>query len=118
MNLYGISQDVEYIDYVDAMREAEEKNSADKNKVLNELKKVISVHKFDELQEFLKDDGKETFNYKIVDESKIFGSKQTEPYWFKHIFISQSVGYLGDDYSGTIFIPISKDKFFKFEYVC
>lgn len=56
----------------------------------------------------------------IEDKTKVFGTKQEEGYWFKYVYITQTVGYCEDDYTGTIFIPLNKKedncKYLKFNY--
>ena len=105
-------------DYDEMMKEIDQEIADNKNKIFNELKTILSKYKLKQLKEYLSEELDNTFSYEIVSEDKIFGTKQEEPYWFKYIFIRQTVGYLGDDYSGTIFVPITKDKFFKFCYEC
>lgn len=103
--------------YEDVMREEDEKINKQKNNILSEVKKLLTYYKFKKLNEFLDEVG-DTFNYDLVSQSEVFGSKQTEQYWFKYIFITQHTGYCGDDFSGTIFIPLGDNKFFKFNYEC
>ncbi len=43
---------------------------------------------------------------------------QDEPYWFKKAYVSQSCGYTGDDYSGTIWIPLPNGKYLKYWFYC
>jgi hypothetical protein len=95
-------------------READEQAKADK-KVLTELRKLTSRYKVARLKEYLVE-CENTFKYEIVDKQRVYGSKQDEEYWFKYVWITQHTGYAGDDYSGTIFVPITDTQVFKFQY--
>lgn len=92
--------------------------------ILGQVKKILTKYRYKKIIEFLDGDegdeegcGEYTL-HGIVGKDRIFGEKQKEHYWFKHIFITQSNGYSGDDYSGTIFIPLNKEKFLRFYYEC
>lgn len=80
---------------------------------------ILSDIEQKELKKFLMLDCQEVFNFQIVDENDIIGEKQLEEnYWFKFIYLVQSCGYTGDDYSGIIWIPLKDGNFFRFSYVC
>ena len=57
-----------------------------------------------------------TDSYDIKDELEKHLIKQEEEYEFKYAYIYQTVGMAGDDYSGTIYLPLPNKKYFKFEY--
>jgi len=85
---------------------------------LNAILRRISIYKFNQLKDFIFESGNVEITG-IVRRHKVSGDKQSEsPFWFKHIFITQRTGYVCDDYSGTIFIPITEKHFLKFEYSC
>jgi len=106
-------------DYQDLCIREAQKQEEKNNKVFKELQNIITKYKFKKIIEFLEDIN-QYYLMKIVNKKDVFGEKQDEPYWFKYIYITQSCGYTGDDFSGTIFIPLGKEKdkckYLKFEY--
>ena len=85
-------------------------------KVLNELKSICSETMFKDIEDYLVD-CENTDSYDIKDELADYLFKQEEEHYeFKCAYIHQTVGMAGDDYSGTIYIPIPNNKYFKFEY--
>lgn len=45
------------------------------------------------------------------------GIEQKESWWFKSVWVDQSSGIGGDDFSGTISIPITETKFLVYEFI-
>ncbi len=85
--------------------------------IRDELKKTLTKYKYDGLMDFIGDCGSVELKG-IIGKEKVSGDKQDEGYWFKYIFIRQSVGYICDDYNGTIFIPLGNKKYLWFKYSC
>ncbi len=102
-----------YSDVIDDARKVEEKNIFILEKY---LKPKLSKNKYNDVLEFLSESG----DYELIGvvlKNKVFGHKQDESgYLFKHIFITQDCGMTGDDFSGTIFIPLNKTEYLKFTY--
>lgn len=87
------------------------------NLYLSVIKNQLTKYKYNKLIEYLEETG--YFKIKgIKRKNKVYGKKQTEPYWFKYVYITQSCGCCGDDFSGTIFIPITDKHFLEFYYEC
>lgn len=57
----------------------------------------------------IKDD-KDKLLYMQTDEDEVEG--------INHYFVWQQTGYLGDDYSGYLLLPLSNGKYFKVSYSC
>lgn len=103
------------LDFTDdnCLKKQEEK---DRNTLL-EVERLVGHDKYEDLIEFIQESGG-TINFEITSSHPRENNKQKEDYWFKHIYIEQRVGFLGDDYSGYIWIPIKHKKYLKFYYEC
>lgn len=101
------------------MREADEKLEKDKTEnekvAFKEIRKLVSAYKVRKLREYMSDTHNE--DLQIVDTHGAV-KPQDEPFWFKQAYVSQSCGYSGDDYSGTIWIPLSNGKYLKYWFCC
>lgn len=49
---------------------------------------------------------------------KRYFERQEEDEYFDHIYIWQTVGFMGDDYSGYQLIPVYKGKYLLVSYEC
>ena len=85
--------------------------------ILNIVKKRLPNYKFKKILEYT-GDCSYTYNYAIVNKSKITGEKQKENYWFKYVYIKQWTEEAHSNYHGIIYIPIGRRDFLKFEYSC
>ena len=103
--------------YDKAMAECYSKVEEKDSYYLSILKKILTPYKYKKLIEFMYEDGI-VYISGFVRKHKVFGEKQYESYWFRHSYITQSSGYFGDDFSGTIFIPINEKHYLKFEFEC
>lgn len=93
-----------------------EKEHAEKEKAaFKEIRKLVSAYKVRKLREYMSETA--YWNLKIVDTPGA-DKPQDEPYWFKQAYVSQSCGYSGDDYSGTIWIPLPNGKYLEYLFCC
>jgi hypothetical protein len=101
------------------MRESEEQlfkaQKENEKTVFAEIRKLVSAYKVRKLREYM--DETTYWGLKIVDDHGNVKS-QKEEYWFKKAYVSQSCGYTGDDYSGTIWIPLPNGKYLQFMFCC
>jgi hypothetical protein len=107
-------QDAIYEQFLEEERRATE----EKNKVLEQVKSVVSENLYTDILTYLSI-LEYSYNYRI--ENSPIGSIQLEEEFeqLNHIYITQSGGGMtGDDFWGTISIEISKDTYFIFEYNC
>jgi len=79
--------------------------------LLDKIKCRVSDDVFSEI-EFQLEDSEHPSNYRIVDEP--IGKKQNEGAY--DIWIIQVGGETGDDYSGTVCMELSSDKYFMWDY--
>ena len=83
--------------------------------VLEDLRKIVSPIIYSAIVEELNEGGY-TFDYKIT--LQPVGTEQDDgAAWGKH-FVNQTTdgGYTGDEYAGTVSIPLGDGRFFQFEY--
>lgn len=86
------------------------------NRLLLKLEKLLGREHFEELIDYLRESGN-TWNYQITHGA--FGSYQDEGgRHVRDVWISQSCGIAGDDWSGEIYVRITKQRFFYFEFAC
>ena len=99
----------------EAMREAERAQQKNEKAVFKEIRKLVSAYKVRKLREYMSDS--HYWNLKIV---YFHGAvkPQDEPYWFKKAYVSQSCGYIGDDYYGTIWIPLPNGNYLEYSFSC
>jgi len=87
-------------------------------KALSTCKKRVSKVWFDHMLTFIDFDSSEyAYNFRITDKP-CCRHKQIEDYRFKHIFLWQSCGIAGDDWSGEISIPIKHGKYLTYNFAC
>ena len=100
------------------IRESEDrlqKERAEKKAVFKEIRKLVSAYKVRKLREYMSD--MDYWNLKIVDTHGAV-KPQDEPYWFRQAYVYQYCGYTGDDYCGTIWIPLPNGKYLQFPFCC
>lgn len=83
--------------------------------VFKEIRKLVSAYKVRKLREYMSETA--FWDLQIVDTHGNV-EPQEEEYWFKKAYINQSCGYSGDDYSGTIWIPLPNGKYLQFMFCC
>jgi ribosomal protein S3AE len=105
-----------YYDAMNKMVEAEEMAMQD---FCRELEKIVSTRMYKDVIAYIRECASEGYPIREAEIVKTHGGKEQEEeeYLFKKIYISQSNGgYLGDDYSGTIWIPLGRVKFASLSY--
>ncbi len=108
-------------EYNDLCTQEAEKQEQQNKDALHDLRKFVSVYKAKQVAEYFfgeDGDGIDWFLEGLVGKTEIFGGKQEEGYWFKYVYLHQITGPLGDDFTGTIFIPIIDGLFLKATYSC
>jgi hypothetical protein len=93
----------------------ERDEEAKRQEVLREVQRIVSAEVYAEIMAELAEDGY-TFDYKIA--SAPLGREQDDgAAWGKH-YVNQTTngGYTGDEYAGTVSIPMRDGRFFQFGY--
>lgn len=93
----------------------EHAEDAKRQAVLQVVQRTVSAEVYAEIVVELTDDGY-TFDYQIASEPR--GREQDDgAAWGKH-YVNQTTngGYTGDDYAGTVSIPMGDGRFFQFAY--
>ncbi|MFJ7794639.1 hypothetical protein [Pseudomonas sp. NPDC096950] len=95
------------------MKELHAKNQV----VLDQVQALVSPEAFQQIQETLSD-SEYTCDYQIVGQP--VGVAQDEGYVLGDVFVNQTMngGFTGDEYAGTICMPITADSYFQFHYTC
>lgn len=77
----------------------------------------MSSEAFQQILEEISDSGY-TYDYQIVAEP--VGEAQDNDYALGDVFINQTMngGWSGDDYAGTVCMPIGDEGYFQFAYNC
>jgi hypothetical protein len=85
--------------------------------VLDQVQAIVSTEAFQQIQEALSD-SEYTCDYQIVGQA--VGLAQDDGYVLGAVFVNQTTngGITGDEYAGTICMPIAADTFFQFAYTC
>lgn len=118
----GFDEDKIFADYQKALEEEDKKQNENSNKVLGEIKNLVSKEYFKSVEEFVKDEGNGIWgDLKLV--KKPIGEWQDEyqdeedetNYWniLKGMYVNQSCGYSGDDYNGTLEVKITDNLFLR-----
>lgn len=95
------------------MKELHEKNKA----VLDQVEALVSPEAFQQIQEALSD-SEYTCEYQIVGQP--VGLAQDDGYVLGDVFVDQTTngGISGDEYAGTICMPLTAGSYFHFYYAC
>ena len=96
----------------DWMKEQLEQEKKDAE-VLETIKQQVSAEQFENIKAELEED-ENTSNYRIVYEP--IGTPQHESDGDYTIWINQSCGETGDDYSGTVCMKLKDGKYFMWDY--
>ena len=103
-------------EYYEQEKQDEIKRQEKNTFILNEIKGLVSDSYYKDISDYLVE-CENTDEYELCLSDVVFGEFQKElDYSFSYVNISQTVGICGDDFSGTIFIPIVENKYFKFNY--
>lgn len=109
-----------YLDYQNALKEESDRELENTNKILIEISDYTDDDYLKCIKEWLEDEENGIWgNLKIVD--KPIGEWQNEKnefeesYWdiLKGMYVNQSCGWTGDDYSGTLEIKLPNGKYLR-----
>lgn len=103
----------EFSEYMKKQHEEEIKKN---NVIFNDIKEKLGDDYLEDVKECLRE-SYNWYNLKIVD--KPTGQSQDDGYKsFNHIYVNQTTngGYTGDEFAGTIYIPIYDGKYLESEY--
>jgi len=108
------------IDLNDAFRQMHEMEMERYNKdqlILEQVKKLVSSNALSEI-ECIIEESENTYDYSIEKEYKGELEKQDQDDEIKYYYVDQTTngGYSGDDFAGTISIPLPNGLFFQFHY--
>ena len=120
LNDQGYDMKEELSHFYKMLEEENKKEEENTQKILSEIKDIVSSDYLESIKDFLKDEDNGIWGgLKLVD--KPIGEWQDEyqdeeddtNYWnnLKGMYVNQSCGYSGDDYNGTLEIKIT-DKLF------
>jgi hypothetical protein len=97
------------------MREEQAVEEVKRKQVLAQVKELCSRRAFKDIEKEIRDCSY-THDYQIADVP--LGTEQNDvASWGKH-FVNQTTngGYSGDDYAGTVSIPLKDGRYFQFSY--
>lgn len=97
-------------------RELGELHAANQS-VLDQVQAMVSLVAFQQIKYTLSESGF-THSYLIADSP--LGEPQDDDYVLGDVYVDQTTsgGHTGDDYAGTMSMPISSGKYFQFCYAC
>tara|TARA_R110002124_G_scaffold128157_8_gene288572 strand:+ start:805 stop:1125 length:321 start_codon:yes stop_codon:yes gene_type:complete len=98
--------------------EREQKEHDAKNQaVLDKVKALVSPEAFEQIEESLSEYGF-AHSYKIV--GKPVGRAQDEGFVLGEVYVDQTTngGFSGDDFAGSVCMPIAADCYFQYAYNC
>ena len=109
-NVFG-----EYRHLLDESRASEEAQIAKDKQVMTQVESMVSEKDLKGIKDELADSGY-VYDFSIVDEPN--GDIEDGQDEFEHGFryVDQSSGCSGDDFYGTVCIPVSKTQFLRFNY--
>jgi hypothetical protein len=83
--------------------------------VLEQVRAMVTQEAFADIQAYIAEAGY-TYDYKLATEPR--GEQQCEKWAFGDPYVNQTTngGYSGDEYAGTVSIPLGDGKFFQFSY--
>ena len=109
-------------EYVEIMRKADEamtqyyQDQAAKNRpVLESVKAMVSPEVFAQVEAEI-ESAESTYDYEIVAEPS--GYPQDNDFALGDVYIDQSCGISGDDFSGTVALPLPDGRYFQFAFSC
>lgn len=85
--------------------------------VLMQVKALVSSEAFEQIEESLSESGF-THSYQIVCDP--VGLAQDDGFLLGQVYVDQTKngGHSGDDFAGTVCMPITADRYFQFAYCC
>lgn len=89
-----------------------------KNKaVLDQVQALVSPEAFQQIKDTLCDSGY-THGYLIADQP--LGEPQDDGFVLGDVYVDQTLngGFSGDDYAGTMSMPLHAGRYFQFNYAC
>lgn len=97
-------------------REDERIEEQRRQSVLSAVKRVVSEKAYAEILVELSEDGTYTYDYSI--EAAPVGQAQDDGASWGDTYVNQTTdgGYTGDEYAGTVSIPLGDGRFFQFSY--
>ncbi|MDT4832897.1 hypothetical protein FQZ97_664700 [compost metagenome] len=109
-------------EYIEIMRKADEarleycQEQAAKNAVvLDQVRGMVSSKVFKQIEAEISESG-ETFDYEIVAEPA--GHPQDNGYSLGDVYVDQTCGHCGDDFSGTVALPLPDGRYLQFGFAC
>lgn len=95
-------------------RETQQRREQDRA-ILTQVQALVSKEAFHQIQESLSTSG-HTHSYQIVDQP--VGKPQDDGFVLGKVFVNQTFhgGPCGDDYAGTMSMPLRGGKYFQFNY--
>lgn len=85
--------------------------------VLDQVQALVTPEAFQQIKDTLTDSGY-THSYLIAD--RPLGEPQDDEYLLGDVYVDQTTngGHTGDDYAGTMSMPLSAGRYFQFCYAC
>jgi len=95
------------------LKELHDKNQA----VLDQVRVLVSSEAFEQIKETLSDSDY-TYNYQIVGQP--IGAPQDDGFLLGEVFVHQTTngGITGDEFAGTMCMPLTDGSYFQFCYAC
>ena len=86
-------------------------------KILDLVKSLVDESYFSDITEYL-EDSDDTYNYSIEDKPKGDYQEECDYEFIKGSWVNQTVngGYTGEEFQGTVSIPLPNGKYFQFHY--
>lgn len=92
-----------------------EEHAARNEPVLAQVKTMVTPEVFAQIEEELEESG-EVFDFAIVDQPA--GLPQDNGFSLGDVLVDQSCGLDGDDFSGTVALPLPDGRYFQFGFSC
>lgn len=98
-----------------ARQQMAEEQAARNTPVLAQVKAMVTPEVFAQIMEELEEFG-EVYDYAIVEQPA--GQPQDNGFSLGDVYVDQSCGLAGDDFSGTVAIPLPGGRYFQFGFCC
>lgn len=92
-----------------------EEQAARNAPILAQVKAMVAPEVFAQIEEELEESG-EVFDFSIVDQPA--GQPQDNGFSLGDVYVEQSSGLAGDDFSGTVAMPLPGGRYFQFGFCC
>lgn len=83
--------------------------------LLEAVKAMVGPDVFAQVEDEIRS-AENTYDYEIVDEPA--GHPQDNGFALGDVYVDQSCGMCGDDYSGTVALPLPDGRYFQFSFNC